>query len=191
MPARGLNIKTALLAQKPGGRDPRAKRTFYFFALKGFISNVPPGCAYRGRLSLTDVLWTCEHVAPALYELLPAVLLRFPKHLPGPVPPDLDEILKALRQNAKTGPRYHGHEYRLIRSWLGHPSKDRRVSKELCRLISVRLPVDLIDSLARLAKARDCTRTFLIISAIKACLPEPDGSDPVGFAGAKIWGGED
>ncbi len=87
--------------------DPRYKKVIGKFVAAGLLEHnkVP---AYRGRITLEEVLWVGE-IEPRVLELLPSILLRRPKLIDvlNKLTEDLKLILIDLRKGIATND-FHG-----------------------------------------------------------------------------------
>ena len=118
------------------------------------------------KFDVVDALWVAEKVEPRVLELLPAVLLHFPRTVINleKLPQELSEVIKALKAQAAIGPSYHEIPFEKFRKWAEFRPKDKRVvplsDKKIMR--SFRLKRQIAAKLSALAKAQDISEGDLI-----------------------------
>jgi hypothetical protein len=154
----------------PLNKDMRFRRVYSFLVRKGYIFDpVPLFDVFRKNLDFEDFLWSCENLDPRLYQLLPAVWLRFPLHFKKPksLPENFEAVLSHLTGNSPTGPDYCGYPYKLLKAWLWFEPLDVRSHRVPGSRLSVRLDPKATQSLNQFCNQRKITRTEAIHLAIR------------------------
>ncbi|MBX7137389.1 MAG: hypothetical protein K1X83_05345 [Oligoflexia bacterium] len=137
-------------------KDPRATRVLGFLKAKGLllVDWIPARPSIK--FNVVDALWVGENVEPRVLELLPAVVIHFPKTAinVNKLPKQLTEIVDQLKLQAPTGPSYQGFTYEMFKMWTEFKPKDKRVvplsEKKVMR--SFRLKRSVASKLTELAK---------------------------------------
>lgn len=110
-------------------KDVRFRKTIALLKGKGFLdTNLPIPKAPRIRVEIKDALWAGRNVEPRILEVLPAAILHYPKNFLGTehLPQDLENVLKAIRNNAAHGPAFAGIPFEQMKHWANFRLKDRR-----------------------------------------------------------------
>lgn len=165
-----MRIKTIPILRSEKGRDRRFRRTLRFFAAKGYIQTaLPPALAYRQKISTKDLLWSCEHVEPRLYQLIPAALLRFEGHFEpfGEWPPELQRMTESLKNDLDQPVSWQGFSDSVIKGWLSFPTGDRRSRRAGSKIISLRIKTETCRFLDLYCEERKIDRTEGIHRAIE------------------------
>lgn len=160
----------------PFTRDVRFRRIYDFLAKKGYFDDrLQWFKPFLKKLNLKDFLWSCENVDARLYQLLPAVYLRFPMHFKNNVciPSDLQEVLSNLSQGLESGPDYHDYPFKLLKSWLWFQPNDVRCNKVPGTRLSVRLDPEATRILDEHCQMVKITRSEAIHKAIKSLAFDP------------------
>lgn len=122
-------IKKIAEQNKINRTDLRFKKAIAFFKAKGLLITNQQIPAWTGvRLDLEEVLWAGRNVEPRILEVLPAAILHYRAQFLGlkNMPKDLDQVLKAIRNNAEQGPNFEGIEYTKMKTWANFPLRDKR-----------------------------------------------------------------
>jgi hypothetical protein len=143
-------------------RDPRVARVLGFLKAKGLllVDWVPARPSIK--FNVVDALWVGENVEPRVIELLPAVVIHFPKTAINvdKLPKQLTEIIELLKEQATTGPSYQGFTYEMFRMWTEFKPKDKRVvplsEKKVMRSFRLkRLVASKLTELARIEQVSE------------------------------------
>lgn len=165
-----ISMKLITLSKQPGGRDLRFRRSFRFFAAKGYIRTpINFLLPYKGILTVEDVLWTGENIDPLFFEMLPAAAVRFPGHFAANStwPEDLLEVVENLRAGHIKGPSFRGRDYGRIKDWLELQPRDRRSQELRGRTVSFRMSGGAIRQLEEYARRHRISRTEAVHRAIE------------------------
>ncbi|MCB9026435.1 MAG: hypothetical protein H6625_08980 [Bdellovibrionaceae bacterium] len=122
-------IKNKAAQNKLNRTDIRFTKTIALLKAKGLLRTNQPITARTGaRVELRDAIWAGRNVEPRILEVLPAALLHYRANFIGleNIPPKLEEVLKAIRNNAELGPNFEGIEYAKMKSWANAPLRDKR-----------------------------------------------------------------
>jgi hypothetical protein len=136
-------------------KDPRYLRTMAFLTTKGFLfANTKFPYIPNVRLQVDDAIWAGRNLEPRILEVLPAAVLRLPKHF------DFDPIrhhelactLKDLREKRKDGRKFEGVPFKKLKVWIDFELKDGRIKtqKEKRLLKTFRLKPETIEKLEKL-----------------------------------------
>jgi hypothetical protein len=151
-------------------RDPRFKVAYKFLTTKGYVTDpFPLFNSFRQQLKLDDFLWASEHVDSRFFQLLPAVVIRFPFHFQKirNMPADLHNVIDKLKTGATAGPVYKEYPFKLLKSWLWFQPSDVRNHKVNGSRISVRLDPNATHELNEFCEREKLTRTEAIHMAIR------------------------
>lgn len=147
-------------------KDSRVARVLGFLKAKGLLLVDWLPARRSIKFNLADALWVGENVEPRVLELLPAVVVHFPKTVTNmdKLPRELTQIIKLLKVQAPTGPSYQDFSYEQFRIWTEFKPKDKRVvplsEKKLMR--SFRLKRKVAAKLTELAQAAQVSEAELI-----------------------------
>jgi len=109
--------------------DLRFKKAIAFLKGKGLLdTNLPIAGAPGLKLHLKDVVWAGKHVEPRILEVLPTAIIHYRKNFLGAdqLPPELDEVLKAIRKDEDNGPAFEGVPFEKMKHWANTKLRDRR-----------------------------------------------------------------
>jgi len=146
-------------------RDPRYRRVLGRLTQAGLLSASEAFEPHRNALTISDVLWAGE-VEPRVLEILPALVVKRPALFKsiGDLPPDLAEVVTALRRN-EAAPDFRGLPGEAIARWVplvGH--RNKRPSQ----LRSFRLQADDVALLAELSTRLEISQTDAIRRGLRA-----------------------
>lgn len=161
-------IKTKAEQNKLNRKDKRFQKTIGVLKAKGFLqTNLDIPARTGAKIYLEDALWAGRNVEPRILEVLPAAIIHFRTNFLGleNAPPEIQNLLKAIRNNKKDGPDFEGIEYKKMKHWANIPLKDKRTkpAKELRIPKTLRLKPDTITKLHKIiakGKAKDLTSAF-------------------------------
>lgn len=152
-------------------RDPRYLETMGFLVAKGFLKthqDLP--LRPNKKILLADAIWAGMNVEPRILEVLPAAVVRLPRHF------DLDQnrhgelfaTVEKLRKQEKNGDLLWGIPYEKLKVWAHLPLKDRRMKdiREKKVTKTFRLKPAVVRKLRQLAKKLDCTETEALERAL-------------------------
>ena len=151
-------------------RDLRFLHIFKFLINKGYFEcHLPPFNGFLKKLSLKDFLWAAEHVEPRFYQLIPGLLIRFPRHFHTikKFPPDLEAVIVALKAGFDTGPDYKGRPFELLKFWMEFRPTDVRCNIVNGSRLSVRLDPRTTRILDQYVRSRNITRSEAVYHAIE------------------------
>ncbi len=155
--------------KKPGSRDLRFLHIYKFLIWKGYVEDYhPPFNGFLKKLSLKDMLWAAENVDPRLYQLIPGLLIRFPKHFHTikNYPEGIAEVMAALKSGLKRGPEYMGIPFELLKSWMEYDPSDVRCHIINGSRLSVRLDPQATRLLDLHIRKEKITRSEAVHAAI-------------------------
>ena len=145
-------------------RDPRYTETMGFLVAKGFLkTNQDLPLLPNQRILIVDAVWAGMNVEPRILEVLPAAILRLPRHF------DLDPVrheqlfatVERLKKQKQKGPLLWGIPFEKLKTWAYLPLKDRRMKdfgkKKVTK--TFRLKPEVVRRLKQLAKRQNCTET--------------------------------
>jgi len=152
-------------------RDPRFLETMGFLVAKGFLrTNLNTPLIPNKRLRIDDAIWAGVNVEPRILEVLPAAVLRLPRHfdLDSNRHPVLAQVVDHLRRGENHGLDFCGTPYDRIKVWANFPLRDRRVkpASKKKRIKTFRLDPTVIQHLKEIANARGCTETEIVEALI-------------------------
>jgi hypothetical protein len=110
-------------------QDLRFKKTVALLRGKGLLdTNLPIRAATGIKIQLGDAIWAGRNVEPRILEVLPAAILHYKKNFLGidQMPKELDQILKAIRNNADDGPEFEGVSFLKMKYWANTRLRDKR-----------------------------------------------------------------
>jgi len=150
-------------------RDPRYRRVLGRLVAAGLLVTNEDVEPYRGRITVGDALWSAA-AEPRILELLPAALIKRPSYFSDPenLPPDLREVVRALRRG-QTPAAWRGIDGQALRRWLplvGHKGKLPS------RLKTFRLTPREVALLARLASELGLSQTAVVRRGLRALAAE-------------------
>jgi len=132
-----------------------AARVLAFFVHKGLLfTNLElPGAG--GKLPIKDVLRTADKYEPRVLQVFPAAYIHFPRTFIGQkdLPPQLQEVIVAIKRGQKTGRDYRGIPYKEMLLWAELRLNDRRTKplREIRRNKTLRIRPDVFKKLAQLS----------------------------------------
>lgn len=161
-------IKAKAEKNKLNRRDLRFKKAMGIFKAKGLLqTNLDIPARTGAKIEVQDALWAGRNVEPRILEVLPAAIIHHRANFMGceDLPKELQEVLKAIRNDANDGPDFEGIPYTKMKHWANMRLKDKRTkpAKELRQPKTLRLKVDTIAKLHRIiaaGKAKDLTSAF-------------------------------
>lgn len=126
-------IKQAAERDAKKRKDVRYLRTMALLIRKGLLKANGAFELYQPRIDINDAIWAGVHVEPRILEVLPAAILHFPKCFTGldTLPKEFTEILQLIKEDAETGPDFHGIEFGKMKFWANTQLKDRRTKPTL------------------------------------------------------------
>ncbi|MBI4402554.1 MAG: hypothetical protein HY537_00240 [Deltaproteobacteria bacterium] len=138
-------------------KDPRYLRTMGFLVSKGFLkTNQAIILMPNARLHIKDTMWAGINVEPRILEVLPAVVLRFPRHFDFAREQNkkLAEIIACLKRGSENGPSFHEIPYEKLKVWTDLKLRDGRVKgmseKKITR--TFRLRPSTVQVISKLSK---------------------------------------
>ncbi len=151
--------------------DPRYLGTMGFLVSKGFLNvNWDLRLLPNRRVRIEDAVWAGKNVEPRILEVLPAAILRLPRHfdLDPANHPELYGTVERLRQGDVKGEPLWGIAYEKIRMWVHLPLADGRVKDMREKKITktFRLRPAVVDKLRELAQQLSCTETEVLERSI-------------------------
>jgi hypothetical protein len=142
-----------------------------FLVAKGFLrinKNIHP--TPNKRLQIEDMIWAGKNVEPRILEVLPAAVLRLPKHFDLEQTPnkELPEIIAHLKRHQGDGPTFCGIPYRKLKVWTNFGLKDGRIKnfKDKRTTKTFRLSPITLQKLKDRAKKLGCTETEALEKAL-------------------------
>jgi hypothetical protein len=165
-------LKEAAEKDKQRRRDPRYVRTMAFLTAKGFLfANRRFPYTPNDRIDIDGAIWAGRTLEPRILEVLPAAVLRLPKHFDfDPIRHhELAKTLEDLKACRKDGHRFEGIPYKKIKAWVDFELKDGRIKtqKEKRVLKTFRLKPDTIEKLERIAQDKGKNITAAIEDLIQ------------------------
>lgn len=156
-------------------QDPRFLETMGFLLAKGFLkTDLPIPRRPNKKLTVDDAVWAGRKVEPRILEVLPAALLRFPRHFITDTSRhyELLAIVKSLRNGDSHGPSLWNIPFDKLRAWQKLPTADGRVKLERRIVKTFRLSPTIAKLLKESALQSGCTETEILEQAIrKGSLP--------------------
>lgn len=159
-----LQIKRKAMQDKRNRRDRRFLDTLGFLVAKGLLkTNLDVPLQPNRRLHIDDAVWAGRNIEPRILEVLPAAVLRLPRHFDFDAAKhkELAAVLEQLRKGMETGDEFLGMPYAKVRAWINFPLRDRRVKplaeKKVVR--TYRLHPAVVARLKAIAKELACTET--------------------------------
>ena len=145
-------------------RDPRYTETMGFLVAKGFLkTNQELPLLPNKRILIADAVWAGTNVEPRILEVLPAAILRLPRHFDlDPVKHDeLFATVERLKKQEPKGALLWGIPYEKLKTWAYLPLKDRRMKDVGKKKVTktFRLKPEVVKRLKQLAKSLNCTET--------------------------------
>ncbi len=122
-------IKEKAERNRHNRKDLRFKKAVALLKGKGLLdTNLPIHAAPQMRVEIKDVLWAGRNVEPRILEVLPAAILHYRKNFLGTeqLPEELEQVLKAIRNNASHGPAFEGVPFEKMKHWANTRLKDKR-----------------------------------------------------------------
>lgn len=164
-------IRRKALQDERNRQDPRFTGTMGFLVAKGFLkSNIDFVRLPNKRLRIADAIWAGLNVEPRILEVLPAAVLRLPRHFDfDPAEhADLARVVGQLRRREAEGDGFHGIPYAKIRVWAELPLRDKRVKPvtKKKKVKTFRLDPLAVERLTKAAQQRQCTETEVIESLL-------------------------
>jgi hypothetical protein len=152
--------------------DVRFKKAIALLKGKGFLdTNLPIAGVTGAKLQLKDAIWAGKNVEPRILEVLPAALLHYRKNFLGAeqLPDDLNEILRAIRNNEEKGPAFEGIPFEKMKYWANAKLKDRRTKpvneQKMPKFLKLKaVHINKLEALVKAGKFKDQT------SAIEAAI---------------------
>ena len=145
-------------------RDPRYLNTMGFLVAKGFLNtNWELPLLPNLRVTMADAIWAGLNVEPRILEVLPAAVLRLPRHfdLDAAKYPELYATVEKLKNGEKTGEPLWGIPYEKLKTWVHLPLPDGRVKDVREKKITktFRLKPAVVTKLREIASRLGCTET--------------------------------
>ena len=83
----------------------------------------------NARLDIQDVLLVARTCEPRVLELLPAMVIRFPRHFLNhkALPAELVQIIECIKNGDDTGPNFEWLEYEKMKFWVKLKFHDKRL----------------------------------------------------------------
>lgn len=122
-------FKEAAERDRQNRNDPRYRRVMGFLVAKGLLkTNEKIVRLPNARLLAKDALWAATKCEPRILEVLPAALLRFPRHFEqiNQLPTELLKIVEQIK-NDEDGADYQGIEFKKMKRWVSFALPDGRV----------------------------------------------------------------
>ncbi len=122
-------IKAKEEQNKLNRKDARFTKAIAFLKAKGLLdTNLPIRPVTGMKMQLNDVIWAGKNVDPRIFEVLPAAILHYRRNFLGAekLPKDLEQVLKAIRNNADLGPAFEGVPFEKMKHWANTRLKDKR-----------------------------------------------------------------
>jgi hypothetical protein len=148
-------------------RDHRFLDAMGFLVAKGFLRvNFPIRLKPNIRLRIEDVVWAGLNVEPRILEVLPAAILRLPKHFD----PDavnrgaLGRVIDQLRRGEEQGDDFYGMPYKKLKVWVDLSLLDKRTKTRAEKKVlrTYRLAPAVLARLKQLSADLDSTETAVI-----------------------------
>ena len=145
--------------------DPRYRRVLGRLVGLGLLTTNEPVSKTRGPIAVSDALWAAE-LEPRVAELLPALLVRRPALFVDmrELPPDLGEVVAALRRN-ELPPDFRGIPGAKLHRWL---SAVGRKPEPPSRLKAFRLQTSDLALLTRLRDELGISETAVLRRGLRA-----------------------
>lgn len=158
-------IKTKAQQNNLNRKDKRFQKTIGILKAKGFLqTNLDIPARTGAKVDIEDALWAGRNVEPRILEVLPAAIIHYRANFLGldNAPKEIQTLLKAIRNNKKTGPDFEGITYKKMKHWANIPLKDKRTkpAKNLKVPKTLRLKLDTISKLQKIiakGNAKDLT----------------------------------
>lgn len=152
-------------------RDPRFLETMGFLVAKGFLrTNQDLALLPNRRIQLKDAIWAGMHVEPRILEVLPAAVVRLPRHfdLDANEHPELYSVVEKLKKGEETGQPLWGIPFEKLRAWVHLPLPDGRVKDIAEKKVTktFRLKPAVVKRLRELAHELGCTQTEVLERSI-------------------------
>jgi len=146
-------------------KDPRYQRVLGRLVGLGLLTANEPFPKTHARISVGDALWVAE-LEPRVAELLPALLVRRPALFADArdLPPDLGEVVAALRRN-ELPPDFRGIPGAKLHRWL---SSVGRKPEPPSRLKAFRLQSSDLALLTRLRDELGISETAVLRRGLRA-----------------------
>ncbi len=151
--------------------DRRYLETMGFLVAKGFLrSNQDLLLLPNKRLTILDAIWAGMNVEPRILEVLPAAVLRLPRHfdLDATRHEELYATVERLKNAEEKGEPLWGVPYEKIKVWVKLPLPDGRVKEFGKKKITktFRLKPEVARKLKEFAKRLGCTETEAVERAV-------------------------
>lgn len=173
MKKESLIRKITIAAKRDQKRrqDQRYLETMGFLVAKGFLrTNQEVVLLPNKRVAIADAVWAGMNVEPRILEVLPAAVLRLPRHfdLNVTIHPELFATLERLKKGEEGGVPLWGVPYDKIKAWVKLSLPDGRVKDFGEKKISktFRLKPDVARKLKEFAKRLGCTETEVVERAV-------------------------
>ncbi len=160
-------IKIEAEKDQKNRQDVRFLNTMGLLVAKGFLrTNQQMTLKPNQRIRIEDAIWAGQNVEPRILEVLPAVVLRLPRHFDFDPKrhAELAPILKELKSGADQGPPFQGIPFEKLKIWVDLPLRDKRI-KSLAQkrvLKTFRLDPQAVENLRVRARDRQCSETEVI-----------------------------
>ena len=156
---------------KRNRQDQRYLQTMGFLIAKGFLkTNQPIPRLPNKQIRLEDAIWAGENVEPRILEVLPAAVLRLPKHfnLDAKQHPELFVAIEKLKKQEVQGEALWGVPYEKFKIWTRLSLADKRMKDITERKVSktFRFTPHLIALLKERSKLLGCTETEVLERAL-------------------------
>ena len=165
-------VKEKAEQNKLNRKDVRFKKAIAFLKGKGLLdTNLPIKAGTGTKVELRDIIWAGRMVEPRILEVLPAAILHYRNNFLGfdKLPEELNQVLKAIRNDEANGPTFEGIPYEKLRHWANIQLKDGRTKpvneKKVAKFLTL-YPrhINKLQALVAKGKFRDQT------SAIEAAI---------------------
>lgn len=148
-------------------QDLRYLQTMGFLVAKGFLrTNLSIPKLPNKRVNLADAIWAGKNVEPRILEVLPAAVLRLPRHfsLDREKFPELFLAVEALRKKQEEGPSVWGIPYDKYKIWVNLTLLDKRTKEATEKRVTktFRFSPAAINTLKGQARLLQCTETEVI-----------------------------
>ena len=152
-------------------QDPRYLETMGFLVAKGFLGTNQNLLLFPNkRVTIADAIWAGVNVEPRILEVLPAAVLRLPRHfdLDATKYPELYAVVELLKRDEKTGAPVWGIAYEKFKAWLHLPLQDGRMKDFRQKKVTktFRLKPEVARKLKEFATNQRCTETEALEQAV-------------------------
>jgi len=164
-------ITRAAIQDRKRRQDQRYLETMGLLVAKGFLkTNQELLLLPNKRVTIVDAIWAGMNVEPRILEVLPAAVVRLPRHfdLDATKHPELYATVEKLKKAEITGGPLWGIPYEKIKAWVHLQLRDGRVKEFGQKKITktFRLKPDVARRLKEFAKRLGCTETEALERAV-------------------------